>query len=763
MGRASNAQHSFNTGEISPLLFGRQDLEKYASALATCFNAIPLAQGPWTRRPGTIFHHGARHNDKLSRVLPFQYSVTQTYILEFGNLYVRFHTDHGVLTATGQSITSISKANPGVVTKNSHGYSNGNRLNLYTIVGMRQLQNREVIVAGATANTFELTDVDGNNINTTNYDTFTSGNMALIYEVVTPYLEADLARLRISQSADTLFITHPDYQDRKLVRNTATSWTLSVNDRLDGPYDALNTTATTLSPSAATGTVTITASAVTGINTNTGFQATDVGRHIRLRESTTWGWAKILTVGSTVSVTADVISTLTNTNAKVNWRLGVFSDTTGWPAVSTFHDDRLWFAGADLFPQRLDGSKSSDYLNFAPSAYDGTVAADNAVSFTLNADDVNAVRWMASDEKGLLVGTARAEWQVKASSLNEALTPTNISGKPSTRHGSADIAPVRTSPSVLFVQRAGKKLREFAYVFEKDGFRAPDMTLLAEHITQSGIVELAYQTQPQAILWAARDDGVLAGFTYERDQNVTGWHRHELGGYSAAAQASPALVESVACVSSPDGTSDELYMVVKRYINGATVRYLERMGKVWENGDTQTAAIYMDCAHTITEASSTSLDALWFLEGETVGVYVDGARQTDKTVSNGKITLDVTGAVKTVGYTYSSFGAIAPLEGGAQDGSAQAKTKSVGRIGMWLMDTLGLKIGRSQAETLNNDIVFSEWADVYGAAPVLFTGVTRFAFEGDYSLDPRVWWRCDGPYPATVLSLMTQYDTSDDS
>lgn len=761
MGRASASQNSVNSGEFSPLLFGRQDLDKYASALAKCFNAIPLSQGPWTRRSGTAFHHGCKFNDKTCRVLPFQYSVTQTYTLEFGDEYVRFHTNHGILTAVGQSITSITKASPGVVTKNSHGYSNGDRLQFYDIVGMRQLQNREVIVANAASNTFELTDVDGNNIVTTNYDTFTSGNMAVIYEVVTPYDYTDLSQLRVSQSADTLFLTHPDFEPRKLVRNSATSWTLSTVDLLDGPYDSLNTTTTTLSPSSATGTVTITASAVTGINNNTGFQSTDVGRLIRLRESTTWGWAEILTVGSTVSVTASVVSTLTNTNAKVNWRLGIFSNTTGWPAVSTFHDDRLWFAGAALFPQRLDGSKSSDYTNFAPSGTDGTVADDNAVSFTLNADDVNAVRWLASNEKGLLVGTTRGEWQVKASSLNEALTPTNISGKPSTRHGSADVAPVQAGTAVLFVQRAARKVREFAYVFEKDGFRAPDMTLLAEHIPRPGITELAYQEQPQAILWAVRSDGVLLGFTYERDQNVTGWHRHELGGFSDSGQSTHALVESIASVPSPDGTRDELYLVVKRYINGGTKRYIERMTKIWEYGDAQEDSFYADCGYTYTGASTASLDALWFLEGQTVGVMVDGAKQNEKVVANGKITLDRAGVLKTVGYHYNSDGEKLSLEGGSQDGTAQGKVKRVARIGFWLMDTLGLTFGRD-ADNLD-EVIFKTWGDDYGSAPPLFTGVTRQRFEGDYTRDARVYWRANGPFPATVLSILPQYDVSDDS
>jgi hypothetical protein len=163
---------------------------------------------------------------------------------------------------------------------------------------------------------------------------------------------------------------------------------------------------------------------------------------------------------------------------------------------------------------------------------------------------------------------------VRPSSLTEAVTPTNISAKPSTHYGSADAAPIQAGRAVLYIQRAERKLRELAYVFEVDGFRAPDMTLLSEHITRPSVTELAYQEQPQSIVWGVRSDGTLLGFTYEREQSVTAWHRHELGGQSDAAGLAIPVVESVAVIPSPDQTRDELYMVVQRYVNGATKRYI---------------------------------------------------------------------------------------------------------------------------------------------------------------------------------------------
>ena len=764
MTRASNQQHAFNAGEWSPLMLGRQDVEKYKAALATCLNSLPLAQGAWTRRPGMAYLHQCRHHDKLARVIPFQYSVTQTYVLEFGEEYIRFFADNGIVTYTSQSITSITKASVGVVTKIAHGYSNNHRVIFTSVTGMTELNNREFVVTNKTNDTFELYDSDGVAVNTTSFTTFTAGTMARIFEVTTAFQEDELALLRVVQSADTLYLLHPDYPSQKLVRVSATSWTLSDLDFIDGPYDALNATATTMSPSAATGTITLVASAVTGINGDQGFLSTDVGRLVRLKEGSTWGWLEILTVGSTVSVTGLVSggSTLTNTNAKTNWRLGVWSDTTGWPRCGTFYEDRLFLAGPATYPQRLDGSKTGLYTNFAPTDSSGTVADDNAVAFTINADDVNAVQWMSAHDKGLIAGTGRGEWQLRPSALNEALTPTNISAKPATRHGSAEAAPAPAGKAILFLQRGNRKLRELAYVFEVDGLRAPDLSLLAEHITDPSIDEIAYQEQPQPVLWGVRGDGVLLGMTYDRSIDVVAWHRHSLGGYSNAGHTAAPVVESVACVPSADTSRDELYAVVRRYIDGGTKRYVEYSSKIWEVEDEQEDAFYVDAGWTIVNGSaSTTISGVPHLDGETVGVYVDGKSHPDVTITNGSATLDVAGTVVTLGYFYNSDGETMPLEGGSQDGSSQGKIKKVGRLGLWLVDTLGLKIGMD-ADNLT-EILVREWGDLFGSATPLFTGLVRERFEGDPDRAAQIYWRASGPFPATVLAIMPQFMTSDDS
>lgn len=761
MTRASIIQNSMNGGELSPQMLGRQDVPKYAASLFTCLNWQPFSQGGITRRPGTLFLTQTKFHNKQSRLLPFQYSVQQTYVLEFGDLYVRWFTEHGILTAATQSLTTATATNPVVVTyAGTDTYANGDRVYIQGVGGMTQLNNREFTVANVDtgSNTFELSGVDGSG-----YDAYTSGGtIGEILELVTPYEEADLPLLRIVQSADVLYLLHPDYAPRTLVRASATSWSLNVINFTDGPYDSLNTSATTLTPGAATGSTTITASATTGINGGSGFLAGDVGRLIRIREGSTWGYCQITTVGSTTTLNVTVLSTLTNTNAKATWRLGIWSDTTGWPVDGTFFEDRLVLGGAESYPQRWDASKSSLYTNFSPSGNDGTVANDNAIAFTLNSSDVNAIRWIRDNEKGLAIGTAGGEWLCKASSLGEALTPTNVNGKPSTKHGAAAIAPVLAGKAVLFAQRSARKLRELVYVFEADGFKAPDLTLLAEHITRPAIVEMAYQEQPQPVVWAPRTDGTLLGMTYERDQDVVAWHRHELGGASNADGDEIPVVESVCALPAPDGTRDEVYMVVRRYINGAEKRYVELMTKTWDTDDFQEDAFQVDCGWTlVTSPATATVTGLWHLEGETVGAYVDGAQHPDVTVTNGKVTLDHTGSVITLGYYYTSDGVTMPVEAGAQDGSSQTKIKRISRLGFWILDTLGLKYGPSVSKL--TEILTRQWGDTLGAATPLATGVFRGRFEGDYDRLGQVYFRADGPFPATVLAITAQLVTNDDS
>ena len=611
MAKVSAIQNNFNGGEISPLLFGRPDVDRYKTGLQTCLNFIPLVQGPVERRPGTVFMKEVKTSSLSTRIMRFEFSTTQAYILEFGNLYCRFYKDNGVILSSTSTISGATAADPVVVTDTGHPYSNGDEIYITGVVGMTELNNKFYLVANSTANTYELTDIGGTDIDGSAYTAYSSaGTSAQTIELTTTYATADLFELKFAQSADILYVVHPDYPPRKISRTSDTAWTITDITFSDGPFLNTNTETTTLGLSATTGSVTVTASAVVGINGGDGFQTTDVGRQIRWKDAASnWTFLTITARASTTSVTATIDGPdASATTATTSWRLGVWSETTGYPAAVTFHQNRLAFGGPTDNPQRLDLSRTGDFENFAPTEADGTVVGDNGVTDTLSADTVNAIRWLADDEKGLIIGTVGGEWVVRPSETGAVLTPSTVQSKRSSAYGSANIQPIRAGRAILFAQKALRKIRELAYVFEDDGFRAPDLTLISEHITQTGVVDMAYQAEPQSLIWTVLTDGTLVCLTYERDQKVVGWSRHVVGGFSDAG-TTQAKVESVAVIPNSTGTADELYMVVQRYVNGASVRYIEYMKPHWQTTNDHEDAFFVD--------SGLSLDAPLTITGIT--------------------------------------------------------------------------------------------------------------------------------------------------
>mgnify|MGYP006909288321 CR=1 FL=1 len=441
--------------------------------------------------------------------------------------------------------------------------------------------------------------------------------------------------------------------------------------------------------------------------------------------------------------------------ASVDWRLGVWSGTTGYPSCVTFFEDRLFFAGATKYPQRLDGSMAGDYESFAPSGDTGTVTDSSAVAITLNSSDVNVIRWIADDEKGLLCGSVGGEWLVRPSSLSEALTPTNVTAKRSTSFGSADIQARRVGRAAIYVQRAGRKIRELAYVYEVDGFRSPDMTVLSEHITKGGVTEIEYQQEPFSIIWFIRSDGQLVGLTYERDQDVIGWHRHIFGGSFGSGDA---VVESLSCIPTPDGTADELWLIVKRTVDGNTVRYIEYMTPRFDDEDT-TNAFFVDCGLTYDGVPADVISGLDHLEGETVKILADGATHPDRVVASGEITLNAEYSCVNIGLGYNSNVKTLRLEAGAADGTAQGKTKRITRVDVRLYKSLGMKYGKDEN---NLDIVvFRTSADNTNSPPALFTGDKQFIWNSGYDVEGQMYFRQDQPLPLTILSIAPQVVTQD--
>ena len=674
MARVSVQLTNFTAGELSPRLDGRNDLSKYPSGCKTLENFIVYPHGSAARRSGTQFISEVKTSANKTRLVPFEFSTTQTYILEFGNQYIRIYKDKG------------------------------------------QVQN---------------------------------GGSAV--EIATPYLTAELFDIKFAQSADVMYIVHPNHAARKLSRTSHINWTLTQIDFTKGPMQDPNTTTTTLNPGqTAVGTgVSLAASATTGINGGAGFASTDVGRFVFLHG----GYAKITAFTDTTNVTIEILTTLSASTATENWRLGAFSNTTGHPSTVTFFEQRLVFAGTTEQPQTVFFSKSGDYENMDANI-GGTIADSDAIIYTIASNQVNAIRFMTAT-RTLIIGTAGGEFSVSGGGSDVAITPTNILIKKQSNHGAANLDALAVGNVTLFMQRARRKMRELAYNFDVDGYIAPDMTILAEHITEGGITQMAYQQEPNQIIWLVRGDGELVGFTYQREQQVTAWHRHIFGGAFGSGKA---VCESVAVIPTDD-TEYEVYVIIKRTINGATKRYIEVLNTFDFTETDNTTFNFLDSQLDYNGSATTTISGLSHLEGQTVSILADGATHADKVVSSGSITLDRSSTKVKVGLSYTSLLQTMRIDAGARDGTSQSKTKRIYEITIRLFESVGVEVGPD----LNNleRIPFRSSANAMNQGITPFTGDKEVEFRGNYETDGFVFVRQTQPLPLTILSLYPRLVTND--
>jgi hypothetical protein len=784
MAKASGIQESFAAGEISPLLYGRVGLPRYKEGLAICQNYIPLLQGPKTRRPGTSFVFPVKDSSAVTRLIPFSVSTTQNFMLEFGNEYIRFFKNYAPVTNATKAITAITAASPAVVSSNAHGFSNGDHVFISGILGMTELNNREFVITNKNANDYQLTDnITGVIVDASGFTAYISGGTAgVIYELTNavddiPYLTADLPKIQTAQSNDVLYIVHPSYQPATLTRVADNDWDWLPFDNLDGPYldEDVGTAPATLTTLTATYHVlapgnkwTLDANQVANINGGQGFLAGDVGRVVRVESASNWYWWQIASIVSTTSVFINDSSGATLDPSGINvatgttfndWRLGVWG-SPGWPAAVTFHQDRLVFGGAAADPTRFDGSNSGDYTNFAPTAVSGTISASNSYGFSLSSQDLNSILWMSSDEQGLLIGTAESEWIVGAADATSALSALSVSAKKTTSQGSNPVQSVQLGKYTLFVQQGGRKLREMQYNFYATGYVANDLTQLSEHVTTGGITYLASQKTPQPIMWATRTDGTLLAMTYERDLESVkvGWSRHVMGG--TLSDGSQAKVESVAVIPSADATTQDVWVIVQRYVNGHTVRYIEYITPFFDNDTAIEDAFFLDSGLTYDSTSTTTLSGLNHLNGQELSVIADGAKQTNKTPINGHITLDSAASKVTVGLAYNSDGQKLRSDGGAADGTAMGKTRRTHRIGIQMLNTAGFKLG-PDFDTLDDISLDDTTSGVIGTTDGLFTGICTQPISTTYDFDNMICWRQSDPFPGTILGLYPQQETQD--
>jgi hypothetical protein len=483
--------------------------------------------------------------------------------------------------------------------------------------------------------------------------------------------------------------------------------------------------------------------------------ATDIEVTI-IRDISFWGWAEIVDVRSSTEVDYIVRSPsgLGSTSATKNWRLGTWSGNTGWPEVPTFHNERLVWGANSGEPQTLWMSKTADISNHAPTTPQGTVQDDGAINITLATAQVNAIRWLSSINSGLAVGTSGAEFLIRSATTTKPLAPTSVEAIRQTNRGSeAYIPPARVGLSTIFVQRGGEAVRELAFDFNVDGLQSRDFSLVSDHLLRQGVKDLAYQQNPDSVLWAVRSDGALLGFTLESDQEVFAWHAHRLGG---SLNGGPPEVDSIASITT-DAGEDRVYMTVVRTIDGSPKRTIEYLETPWHEDDGIENAFFLDSGLSGSFGTPTdTITGLDHLNGETVGVLADGAVHKDEVVQGGGIVLQRAVSTVQVGLKYDATVQTFPLDDGIRGGTTRGKVKRIHEAHVLFHETVGALLGQDQLDRIQ----FRDPSISMDTAVPPFTGMKSLRLSAQWDTLSYIQVKSDQPLPCTVLNIVGELEYS---
>lgn len=668
---------SFNGGELTPEFFGQIGDAKFRSGVARMRNFIALPHGPAANRPGTAFVRQVKTSAKRTRLIPFSYSTTQTMVLEFGEQYIRFHT---------QGATVLSLGVP--------------------------------------------------------------------YEVVTPYLEADLFDIHYVQSADVLTLVHPNYEPRELRRLGATNWTLTTiafGPTLSAPggVTAVATVGTgttsyryvvtavadgTLDESrASTASTPITNNLLTtgNYNTITWSAVTGARRYNVYKQSNgLYGY-----IGQTDALTfVD-----DNINADVSKTppegYTPFTGAGNYPGAVSYFEQRRCFAGTTNAPQTLwmtrTGTESN--LDFSLPTRD-----DDSINFRVAARENNTIRHLVPLQNLVLL-TSSSEFRV--TSINtDAITPTSVSVKPQSYIGANNATPQMVNNNLLYCAARGGHMRELAYNWQANGYVTGDLSLRAPHLFDGlDVVDMAFQKSPFPVLWAISSNGTMLGLTYVPEQQVGAWHWHDTSG----------TFESVCSVA--EGSEDAVYVVVKRTINGSDTRFVERMSTRLFGA--QQNAFYVDCGSTYNGAPTTTISGLTWLEGQTVSILADGAVHPQRVVTGGSITLDNEASVVSVGIPITADLQTLPFALQVDSAFGQGRFKNVNRVWLRTYRSSGIFVG-PDADNLTE--AKQRTTEPYGSPPALRSDEVQVVITPSWNDSGQVWVRQADPLPLTIVSMTAE-------
>ncbi len=448
------------------------------------------------------------------------------------------------------------------------------------------------------------------------------------------------------------------------------------------------------------------------------------------------GIVRINNVASDLTADITVVSKISQTTDTIRWAEGAWSDVRGYPAAVGFFEERIIYGGSSNNPNRVWLSEIDDYENFET----GTNASD---SFELDLQTTESIRWISALD-ALIVGTGGEEFRIRASEIDAALTPGDFNIRAQTARGGAPIQAIEVGSIILFVDSIGRKIREFVYSDPQQKFVSSDLSALAEDITVSGIVNIAYQKNPESILWCVLDNGKLVTLSYEREQNVIAWANQPMDG----------LVQSVAII--PGILEDEVWISITRSINGSTVNYIEQFHPRILDIRKENA-FFIDSGVIYGGPSITLLTGLDHLEAKEVSILANGVVLDNQKVVGGQVTVPSGTVNARAGRPYTSSVIPMRMDISTRSGTTHGTIKKVPELVVSFKDTIGAKYG--ETDTTLFDFNFDEdglknTSKIEG----LFTGDVTSHFDGGFDLEDDIIISQSQPLPCIVRAIVPRMD-----
>lgn len=742
MSRSTYAQWSFNAGELSPRVLGRTDLAIYQNAVKTMEGWLPLLQGPAIVAPGTVYVEQARGP---CRLFPFEFNPTQGYVIEGSSYAFRFFTNNARIETA-----------PGVAFEVAHNYT------ITDLQSIDYFQSEDVVyfagggqkpkkLTRTSAVTFEMADFEMRN-----------GPLEVGNSDETITIHTDAWNIGVTVFASAPIFAPTDATNGRLLElesadfNDIRSWEpgmgviLGTLLRWGGRVYEVTDTATGVEAGR------------TGSNPPEhdegeewdgagGFDVNDNGPYgvkllflySRFGLLQIVGYHDPQTVDGHVLNPNHLIPQNLVTTPTWRWALGVFSDTTGWPDTIGMWNDCL----VATMGNRVFTSVVGEFDNFGRRDSAGDFQRDLGGSFTL--PQPAKINWQAADRK-LLLGSDTGEWAVERLQIQ-----TGTAGPPvfdiqlQSSNGSRKVKPIQADGRLLFLQRAGRKLRELGYAISSDRYVAPDMTRLADHIGISGIIDLAWMAEPERLAWIVLGDGTLASMTYDPEQQVMGWSRRPLGG---------GLKATSACrITDPEGKRDQIWLSVDA---GANVYRVLRMAKIWEQGDDQQADQFIvDAGLSYFGAPAQTFSDLDHLEGQIVDILADGKVHRQLHVAAGAVTLDYAASKVHIGLPYPSLLEFLAPEAGQREGVARGKKQRTIAVNLQLLESQGLRVGVNGLPPVN---IETRDANVpMDQAVPLYSGLHPVPLIGSYQTENLIRVERYQPTVSTLLAAIPVVDVGE--